>query len=79
MRKADDLRADLAAVKREREANQEQSAAIHRRTCRLMLEARQHPELTMEDARGIVGASRQTAYELAKEAEESSGSRGDGK
>lgn len=68
VRSTEEIRADLAAIKADRDESNARSAAIHHRACVLLREARDHPELTIEVARGIVAVSRQTAYEMARDA-----------
>lgn len=70
MRPADELRADIARVSREIEDHDHVGGLLRKQLAYLFREARDHPELTMEEARCIpaIDIPRQTAYELARSA-----------
>lgn len=70
MRGTDAIRADLRQARLDRVKIIRQSADLHHRTCKVLAEARDHPNLSMEDARREVGLPRVTAYEYARQAEE---------
>lgn len=70
MRSGDDVLGDLRAARDDAcrlsaEINQNQL-----RLARLMREAREHPELSVERAAAEINMPRRTAYEYAKEADE---------
>lgn len=71
MRRPDEIRDDVERVSREIEENEHMGELLRKQLAHLMLQARQHPKLTIEEARKIPTRqiSRQTAYELAREAE----------
>lgn len=71
VRPAEEIRAEIARVSGELDQHEHTGELLRKQLAHLMLQARQHPELTIEDARKIPTRqiSRQTAYELTKEAE----------
>lgn len=70
MRAADEIRTDIVQISQGIDRCEYTSGLLRRQFARLFKEARDHPELPMEEARAIpeTTVSRRTAYELAKEA-----------
>lgn len=71
MRPAEEIRAEIARVSGELDEHEHMGELLRTQLAQLMLQTRQHPELSIEEVRKIPEKeiSRQTAYELAKEAE----------
>lgn len=70
MRSADDILGDLRAARDDALRLQQEAAQNHERTARLIREAREHPELSVERAGAEISLPRRTAYEYAKAADE---------
>lgn len=69
-RSADDILVDLRQSGADAQRLQQEAAESHERACRLIREAREHPELSVERAGEEIGLPRRTAYEYAKAADE---------
>jgi predicted metal-binding transcription factor (methanogenesis marker protein 9) len=71
VRRPGEIRDDVERVAREIEENEHMGELLRKQLAHLFLQTRQHPELSMEEVRKIPTRqiSRQSAYELAKEAE----------
>lgn len=71
MRPAEEIREDVERVSRNIEENEFVGELLKQQLAQLLLQARQHPELSMEEVRKIPKRqiSRQSAYEMARAAE----------
>lgn len=70
MRRADEILADLAAARDDACRLFKEQQQNYERKCRLIREAREHPELSVERAGEVVELPRRSAYEYAKAADE---------
>jgi len=69
-RSGDDILGDLRASRDDACRLRQELAQNHERTCRLIREAREHPDLSVEQAGEVVDLPRRTAYEYAKAGDE---------
>lgn len=69
MRRADEILADLRAARDDACRLLEETTQNYQRRCRLIREAREHPELSVERAGEEVELPRRSAYEYAKAAD----------
>lgn len=69
MRPAQEIRDDLAALSGAMEEHEARGELLRLQLAHLLRQARDHPELTIEEARKIPAKTigRQTAYELIRE------------
>lgn len=70
MRTPGEIPADLKAAKEAALRHREEGFLMHEHHCRLLGEAREHPEFTVEEAGQELGLPRRTAYEYAKAADD---------
>ena len=77
MRSAKQIRLDIGATAQEISEHEERGAELRRRLGAALAEARDHPELTLEEARKVPSKEipRQTANRLIREADTANAAR----